>query len=264
MASEADPASRRIRHALLALAPWREEGRFASRPVLRHGDHALVTIPDEHLYRDGLDREFREATGGTADAVVYASRHRSAAGRKALTVHPIGNFGEATYGGRPGVLVPAAPAIQSALLRSLRSSSAGLRAEVTLECTHHGPWLETPTCYIEVGSDASGWEDAEAAAAVARAILGAAPRPGPVAVGFGGGHYVPRFTDRVAKGEFDLGHMASAHALEEVGIKAVDMAVAATPGATHALFHTRAAERGAHEALRARASQLGLVVIAAD
>jgi len=46
-----------------------------------------------------------------------------------------------------------------------------------------------------------------------------------------------------------------------VGVRAVDMAVAATPGATHAVFHTRAAERQAHLVLKERAGALGLQVV---
>src|SRR3989304_3638894 len=79
----------------------------------------------------------------------------------------------------------------SSLLREMRRAAAGMSLEVTLECTHHGPLLTTPTCYVEVGSDVSGWQDAEAAAAVARAILACDPSNRPVAIGFGGGGYGP-------------------------------------------------------------------------
>jgi len=257
--SEADIASVNIRQALLALAAWRETGRFAGAPVLEHGPWTLVTIPDEHLFRDDLDAEVREALGITAEVVVYASRHRSAAGRRALTVHPIGNFAAAEFGGKPGTLVPSAPALMSAVLRYLRVEAQSLGIEATLECTHHGPFLETAAFYAEVGSDESGWRDELATAAVARALLAATPAPNPVAVGFGGGHYVPRMTDLAASGRFDAGHLASQHALEAVGERAVDLAVAATPAASQAVFQTRASEREAHALLRARAAALGLV-----
>jgi len=259
--SAVDPASVNIRTALLALAPWREEGAFDGSPVYRHLPLGLVTLRDEHLYRDHVDREIAEALGQGPEAVIYASRHRSAAGRRALTTHPIGNFGEARYGGKPGTLVPAAPAVMSSLLREMRRAAAGMSLEVTLECTHHGPLLTTPTCYVEVGSDESGWQDAEAAAAVARAILACDPSNRPVAIGFGGGHYVPRMTDLAANGTYDLGHMASVHDIEAAGAKAVDLALAATPGAAHAVFQTRASEREAHDALRERARILGLSIV---
>jgi len=256
---EVDPASVNIRTALLHLAAWREIGAFGRAPVLEHGPWVLVTIPDEHLYRDRLDVEVREALGITAEVVVYASRHRSAAGRRALTVHPIGNFTAAEFGGRAGSLVPAAPGLMGAVFRALRVEASGMGIEATLECTHHGPWLETAAFYAEVGSDESGWRDAEAAAAVARALLAATPAANPVAVGFGGGHYVPRMTDLAGSGRVDPGHLASQHAIQAIGAATVDLAVEATSGATQAVFQTRAGEREAHRLVRARALALGLL-----
>jgi len=273
VACEVDPASVNIRTALLGMTPWREVGRLGPSPVFEHGELTLLTLSEEHLYLDGVTALLPQVSVlddhppggiGRPEAVIYASRHRSAAGRKALTVHPIGNFAAADFGGRPGQLPPSAPALQSALLRALREAATGLPREVSFECTHHGPWLDTPACYIEVGSDESGWQDADAAAAVARAILTARQEPRPVAVGFGGGHYVPRFTDLAVKGRYDFGHMAASWALEAVGPRAVDMAMAATPGATHAVFQTRSAEREATADVLARARDRGLVVVQAD
>jgi D-tyrosyl-tRNA(Tyr) deacylase len=68
-------------------------------------------------------------------------------------------------------------------------------------------------------------------------------------------------TDLAAKGTYDLGHMASVHDIEAAGAKAVDMALAATPDAAHAVFQTRASEREAHEPLRERARSLGLAIL---
>ena len=270
--SEADPASVKIRTALVGMAGWREVGSLTGLPVLAREDWALLTLREDHLYVDGLDRLNAVVWAGGAppqgwgkpEAVVYASRHRSAAGRRALTVHAIGNFGKADFGGQSGKLPPSAPALQTALLRRLRIEAEGLPLDVTFECTHHGPWLETPVCYVEVGSDESGWQDADAAAAVARAILAARPEPRPVAVGFGGGHYVPRFTDLAVKGRYDFGHMAASWALEAVGPKAVDLALAATAGASHAVFHARSADREAMAAVMDRARALGLTLDSAD
>ena len=220
-----------------------------------------MTIPDEHLYHDGIDGAVAEALGERPDVVLFASRHQSAAGRPSLTTHPIGNFGSADYGGRAGTLPPSAPRTMSALLRALRGAARDLSREVTFECTHHGPSLDTPALYIEVGSDAAGWEDRAAAGAVARAILDATPGDAPIALAFGGGHYVPRATDLAVQGRYDFGHMASRHAVEVAGAAVVEQALRQTPGATHAVFHARAAERPALAPLMERARALGLTVI---
>ena len=61
------------------------------------------------LFRDNIDRDFAEATGTTISGVIFLSMHKSESGRKSLTVHPIGNFGGADYGGKKGALVPSMP-----------------------------------------------------------------------------------------------------------------------------------------------------------
>jgi len=258
VASLADEASLAQRDALLRLADWKEAGGFQGTPALRHGDLTLVTIPDMHLHHDHVDREAEAALGSRPEVVVFLSKHRSESRTPSLTVHPIGNLGAAEFGGRPGTVVPAAPHAMTAALRAVRREAAGLEYTVSFEATHHGPYLETPAFFIEAGSTEREWRDVRAAEALMRALLSARPRPGPVAIGVGGGHYVPRISDVALAREVAFGHMVSGHALPTLTDAMVDQLIARSPGASLAYFHRKAIEKPLLRDLEARLASHGL------
>lgn len=261
VASEADEASVSQRAALLALGHWAEAAPFEGHPAHSRGDVLLVTIPDHHLYRDRLDRDLAAAYGTAPELVVYLSKHRSESRTASLTVHPIGNPKGAEFGGRPGTLVPAAPRWMTAALRRLRTEARGLPYEVTFEATHHGPYLETPTFYIEQGSTEKEWSDPEASAAIARTLLDLAPADGPAALGLGGGHYVPRHSDVAVARRVAFGHMLPTHALENLSDALLDQAVARTPGASLAYLHRKSLGKPETRDLEARLAARGLRVV---
>ena len=261
VASEADEASVNQRAALLALATWSEAALFEGRPSHRRGDTLLVSIAESHLSRDHLDRDVGAAFGERPELVVYLSKHRSESRTPSLTVHPIGNPKGADFGGRPGMLVPAAPRWMTAALRRLRVEASGLPYEVTFEAPHHGPYLEAPTFYIEQGSTEREWADTRAAAAIARALLDLNPVDAPVAVGLGGGHYAPRHTDVAVARRVAFGHLLPGHALEGLGDAVLAQAVSRTPDATLAYIHRKSLGKPETRALESRVTALGLRVV---
>ena len=149
-----DLASTSIWSHLSALADWRQE----EPNLLTCPKHGLVAyfIDDLHLDHDHIDRELADL-GVVPNAVVFASRHASRSGRKTLSVHPVGNFARADYGGRERVLVPAAPRLMATALRHMATGARDLQYLVCYEATHHGPFLETPSMFIEVGSTTKEW-----------------------------------------------------------------------------------------------------------
>ena len=96
--------------------------------------------------------------------------------------------------------------------------------DLTMETTHHGPKLDTPTLYIEIGSTKSEWNRKDAALVWSSVICevlglnGGASQgnwkgSGSVMVGFGGGHYAPRHKSVVELGNFWLGHVLANYSL---------------------------------------------------
>ena len=240
VASTADEASVNIRDRLLKAGGWTEAGTFDGTVAWRRGDRWLVTIRKHHLYVDHIDRAVADTLAVRPDAVVYVSKHRAASGQDSLTVHPIGNWHTADFGGRPGEVVPAAPGVMTDALRRLASHAKALGYPATFEATHHGPYLETPTFYIEVGSGPDAWADPQAAEVLARAVLTASSAGDPVALGVGGGHYVPRITDVALARRVAFGHLVPSYALEPPNYEALARAIERTPGVRFAYFHRKA------------------------
>lgn len=261
VASEADEASVSQRAALLSLGPWEAATPFEGRPAYRHGGTLLVSIAEPHLYRDHLDRDLAAALGEPPDLVVYLSKHRSESRTPSLTVHPIGNPKGADFGGQPGTLVPAAPQWMTAALRRLREEARGLPYEVTFEATHHGPYLETPTFYIEQGSTEKEWGDTQASAAIARTLWDLAPVDAPVAIGLGGGHYVPRHSDVAVARRIAFGHLLPTHTLEGLPDAVLDQAVDRSPGARLAYLHRKSLGKPETRDLEARLAARGLRIV---
>jgi len=214
VASIPDPASVNLRDRLLEAADWSREGEYQGRPCYRLQDMLMVSIDQLHLHLDHVDRTIGQALSVDIDEVVFLSKHRAASGKPTLTMHPIGNFGKADFGGKEGTLVPASPSFLSGLLRALSSSARGLPFEVSYEVTHHGPFLDVPTTYVEIGSDETKWGNVEAAEAMAEALLNWVPAEGPTVVGIGGGHYAPRFTEVTLAKQVRFGHMVAKHVLD--------------------------------------------------
>jgi len=261
VSSEKDEAAGHQRDELLRLASWTRDEPFDGRETWRLRDLMLVTIPELHLDRDHLDRDLESAFGEPVDLVVYLSKHRSESRRPSLTVHPIGNPSAAEFGGRPETLVPSAPRWMTAALRGLRREGRALSYEVTFEATHHGPYLAAPTFFIEQGSAEREWSDLAASRAIARVLLDLEPLDAPVAIGLGGGHYVPRHTDLACRRRIAFGHLLATYALERAEPGMLEQAVERTEGATMAYLHRKALPKPTVRDIEERLASLSVRVV---
>jgi D-aminoacyl-tRNA deacylase len=218
--SRADEASERIGEHLLEIAEW-EEREDEQRPdrngggTYYRGDGIeLRTFEALHLHLDGAAAAFDDP-----DMLVFVSRHAGDTG-PLLTAHATGNFGPADHGGRAGSLARAAPNALS-VVRGTLETHAPPDYDTGIECTHHGPSkVGCPSLFVELGSGETQWRDDAGAEAVARAVLelrGVEAHTERTVVGFGGGHYAPRF-DRVLTGtDWGMGHIAADWGLEAMG-----------------------------------------------
>ncbi|MDJ0270399.1 MAG: D-tyrosyl-tRNA(Tyr) deacylase [Aigarchaeota archaeon] len=211
LCSEEDPASLNIRERLIESFGFREDSStMFGNPIYRRGDIRIITVNRPSIYAD------EEVSGIDAGLIVVASKHVSEAGVKAVLSHPVGNWGEkAEFGGRPRALaVTSARAVFAAVsrLRSLLEDAGLTGWDVGMEATHHGPYSEKPLLFVELGSSPAEWSDPKMGEIVAEACLAAcaAERVNvpEIAVGFGGGHYTPRFTPLVLQEKVAFGHVA--------------------------------------------------------
>ncbi len=223
VSSKEDQASENILQSLLEYKQWETVGEWKGNPVYRSGKDYIASLNKHHIYVDNIDEGLEELLDIKIDSIVYISKHASKAGIHSLTVHPIGNFGEAKFGGVEEKIVPPSPHKMTAALRNLdeRAGEHGLKKEFDLsfEATHHGPFLETPVYYIEIGSDEGCWNDNRAGKVIAETVMESEQnvrKNDPIVVCIGGGHYAPRFTALAKKKAVSIGHMVPGWAMKDL------------------------------------------------
>ncbi|CAN0015525.1 unnamed protein product [Ectocarpus fasciculatus] len=252
--SKQDAAGRAMADALLARGSWLEtepgvepDGTRNGKAYRhKHSPTSLWLVEGRLLDLDDADRRWASASsgGGTDEQhlpsdVVFLSKHVAKSGVPALCVHPIGVPNPSSSkeaGGKPGRCPPPSPRL-AGCLRELGHAAreAGLDSsfDTTLEVTHHGPWLETPAMFVEIGSSEEHWGRADAAevwANVLTRMLGLDGSPAgdvnwrdldPAAraersafVCIGGGHYAPKPGDLARRSGSYVGHMLASYALD--------------------------------------------------
>jgi len=163
------------------------------------------------------------------ELIVFASRHKSKAEKKTLSVHPTGNFSKAMFGGNEKELsFVSANAMRNVFLEMVNREK---EFEVCLEVTHHGPTqFKTPLFFVEIGSTEKEWVLEDKGELVAESILKGLESKEQVecVIGFGGGHYAPVFSQK--ERDFAFGHMCAKYGLDELNEELVKQMVEKTVG----------------------------------
>jgi D-aminoacyl-tRNA deacylase len=262
--SSEDPASMNIRARLLEGKGWSENGSFDGHPAMTKNAFLMVQVDRIHLDEELIDERVSQALGITVEVVIFASRHRSESKIPTLTVHPIGNFSSADLGGRPGTLCKSSPQLMTSALRALSTNGKGLGFNISFETTHHGPFVNSPAFYIEIGSYEELWGREDAAEAIAESILGIKDDGHPVIVCVGGGHYAPRFTEVALSKKVAIGHMAANYALEALNPDMIEQMANKSNGAKKVYFHKKGMPKPAYRELKQRFASCGIDEISSD
>lgn len=189
----------------------------------------LITLIDECTYAQDLTEFFPNS-----ELIVFISRHSSTSGNPTLSVHTPGNLGEAKMGGiSRKVSISPANAMRDALRAMMHfKEKMQLDYEVSYEGTHHGPSLDVPTMFSELGSSPKQWNDSRAADAVAHATMEAVSKFGDFSakavLGIGGLHYNSKFTRMVLSSEIAFGHMIPKYAVPQLEVEILNQCVEKT------------------------------------
>ena len=196
----------------------------------------MWVFPDGVLREDHIDLRWFKATGEHVSEVIFPSRHVAKSGLACLTLHPIGVMqldpsATAPFGGKAGDAPPPSPRLGPwwrSLLQRSENMDLGEVFDISLEVTHHGPWLDAPCLFIEVGSTAATWGHLGAAHLLGQLIHEGLGLDGGGGIGqwdseknagevvlitLGGGHYAPRGNQITANNGVWLGHMLATYAL---------------------------------------------------
>jgi D-aminoacyl-tRNA deacylase len=258
VSSTEDPASTNIKKSLLEQSSWNETESFDDLSAYRHSmkDIVIITVQDRKIRHENLSKEIENKLGIIVNQVIFISRHRSEMKKPTLTVHPIGNYGKAQFGGNSKTLVTSSPRLMTHLLRLIKKNlqSTGLNYQVCYEVTHHGPYLEVPTFFAEVGSTEKEWSKKEPAKIIAQSLLELLEEYHyeedfsddiPVLLGIGGGHYAPRFTDVVFEKKAAFGHMIPSYQIDAGNIDSemLKKALNATPNVRAVYIHKKSLKK---------------------
>ena len=218
----------------MKLDGWGKTEVMSHGEVTRHSycDAEALLIGTHHIWADDIDVEHQSITGSKLDEILVLSKHVSASETPALTLHAIGVPGEIPHGNRAksggitGTVVPPSTKFGH-LFRTMQRIAIEHKLDeeydITLETTHHGPLLNKPTLYLEIGSTVDRWTDHRAARVWAETIshcLGLEGQralnwdgSGDVMLGLGGGHYAPRHKSVISQTEVWVGHLLANYAL---------------------------------------------------
>jgi len=234
VASSRDMASLNIKKQILNSYNFKEtaenfQGNLIYTTEVNGKDIKLVTLRDESIYAQNITEFFPNS-----ELIVFISRHSSVSGTPTLSTHTPGNLAEAKLGGIPRkVSVSPANAMRDAIKVMMRlKEEMQLDYEVSYECTHHGPSLNTPTMFAELGSSPKQWKDLKAAEAVAHATMEAVSNfsnfPAKAVIGIGGPHYNNKFTRMALKNDLAFGHMIPKYALPNIDLEILKQCVERT------------------------------------
>lgn len=156
-----------------------------------------------------------------ADVFVFLCSHTSSKGIPTLTVHAPGNFNVAKLGGFEKKVSNVHSVLMKLCLMELKNNRDKMKLDfdVCYEATHHGPLVNKPCMFIELGSDENGWKNKEGALCVATSLINSIKKLGDAknfipSLCLGGNHYCQNFTKIGLNSNYAPGHICSKKELE--------------------------------------------------
>lgn len=187
--------------------------------------HYIPQIPILESDKDVLYAEFNKTQLKNIDLLIYASTHKSEKGEPSLCLHAPGNWRSNDLGGKPGKICPTSALTLKYLFQQLNKNAEQAKKEnklnkdynITLEVTHHGPLIDIPCLFIEIGSSEKQWNDSQAAEVIAKTILTLQdykPNQNLIpAIGIGGPHYAPIFNQIQLNSKYAISHIIPQYSL---------------------------------------------------
>lgn len=213
--SKSCPVGINVRNNLLKLYNFTETEKFDNNPVYtlkQNKNIKLYIINELHIRAENLDEKIK------ADLFIFVSTHRSEKQVNSLSVHPIGNWNKAELGGLSNKLVSLNSNYLKELFIELEKNN-NLDYETIIEATHHGPYNEKPSIFIEIGSSEKQWTDLKAGEIIAKTIINVITRKNKnyrSAIIFGGTHYNQLAMKILKNTEYSIGHICPKHSIENL------------------------------------------------
>ena len=161
------------------------------------GDFKIYLVEEEMLYTENLDIE----KINSYDFIIFASKHKSESKEKVLCVHAPGNWCSAEFGGEREKVCRSSALFFKHIFEKLHENveKQDLRNyKISMEATHHGPLIDKPCIFVEIGPSETEWKDRRSAFVVAKTISEVIQefqenQYNEIAIAIGGPHYCPKF-----------------------------------------------------------------------
>lgn len=196
--------------------------QFRGNPLLssmkQEPNYDFYLADEEIIYTENLNME----KINKYDFIIFASKHSSEKGGKTISVHPVGNFRRADFGGEAGKVCKSSALFQKQIFERLTENTKQYHLDgdysVTLEATHHGPLINKPCIFIEIGSTDAEWTDRRAGFVVAKTIEETIKEfheseYNEVAVAIGGPHYCSGFNKIQSNSNVAISHVIAQYVL---------------------------------------------------
>jgi len=203
----------------------------------------IIELNKETIYAENLNEKTYPQLKNI-EFIVFASKHASEKGEKSLCLHAPGNWRNADFGGQSTKICQTSSYVMKYLFKELeknikeskltkesklnppQDSKSNNRSNnlqdynLTLEVTHHGPLIDIPCCFIEVGSGEEAWNNKEAGTVIAKTILSLQNfnkkdynNTWIPCIGIGGPHYAPNFNKIQLESNYAIGHIIPSYSL---------------------------------------------------
>ncbi|MEM0465644.1 MAG: D-aminoacyl-tRNA deacylase [Candidatus Pacearchaeota archaeon] len=176
-------------------------------------DIPIIELKKETIFSEDINSE-KYPELKNIDFIIFSSSHKSEKKFPSLCLHAPGNWRNADFGGKSGKVCKTSAFVLKYLFENLNKNAELIKDKynVTLEVTHHGPYIDIPCCFIELGSSEEEWNDLVAARIIAETILTLQDFKKEQysfipAVGIGGPHYAPNYNKIQLNSNYAISHI---------------------------------------------------------
>lgn len=228
-----DFAGLNIKENLLNLDKFVEiKDKFDDYTILEYKKNSnikIYTTDERCVYCENIDKKINF----DSDLIIFPTTHRSEKGTPSLCVHTPGNWAKAELGGQDRKLcIAPGNYLRAAFVKMEElNKKYNLNFDVVQECTHHGPYLEKPVMFLEIGSSEEQWKNKIAGKIIAETILYLITKKIEecnIAFGIGGTHTTTNFKKLIFNNKIALGHVCPKYALEHLDKEMVLQAIEKT------------------------------------
>jgi D-aminoacyl-tRNA deacylase len=231
--SEKDVAGMNIKQNLIEYFKFNKTTEiFQNHEILHNKEQnvKLYTLNQETTEFDNIDLEIE------ANLFIYATRHQSKSGIPSLSTHCTGNWSKAEMGGKDNYLCMApSKFMKEAMIymqKNYQKHEEIKDFDIIQEVTHHGPYLEKPIMFIEIGSNEKEWKIPEAGKFIAETIMyllenreDISNKPYKTAIGIGGPHATSNFKKIILGKEYALSHVCPKYMLDYLTKELIEQAI---------------------------------------